>query len=96
MPHYVYILKSVSSDKYYIGSSRNPYRRLSYHNTFEKGFTSRYRPWKIVFSKESISREEAMRIERKIKFWKAKEPMLGYPSINDLFFKASVTAIIKK
>ncbi len=48
MTHYVYILKSRSVNKYYIGSSENPDRRLRYHNIIEKGFTSRYRPWKIV------------------------------------------------
>jgi predicted GIY-YIG superfamily endonuclease len=73
MPHYVYILKSVSSDKYYIGSSRNPYRRLSYHNTIEKGFTSRYRPWELVFEKEFADKFIAQKMERKIKSWKNRQ-----------------------
>jgi len=52
MGYWLYILKSKSADKYYIGISQNPERRVCYHNTLEKGFTSRYRPWQIVFTKE--------------------------------------------
>jgi len=59
MTHYVYILKSRSVNKYYIGSSENPDRRLRYHNTIEKGFTSRYRPWKIVFKNEFESKNRS-------------------------------------
>ena len=57
--------------KYYIGSSSDPYRRFTYHNTIEKGFTSRFRPWKIVFIKEFDSKEIALKIENKIKRMKS-------------------------
>ena len=67
MPHFVYILKSLSAAKYYVGSSENPNRRLEFHNTIEKGFTSRYRPWEIVFTQEFSSKSEALRVEKKIK-----------------------------
>jgi putative endonuclease len=73
MKYYLYILKSQSADKYYTGISQNPQGRLEYHNTLEKGFTSRYRPWKIMFVKEFSSKEEAMVIEKKIKNWKSKK-----------------------
>lgn len=72
MPYYLYILKSKSADKYYTGISANTYTRLEYHNTLEKGFTSRYRPWEIVFTKEFNSKEEAAPAEKKIKTWKSK------------------------
>ena len=73
MKYYLYILKSQATDKYYTGISQNPHRRLEYHNTLEKGFTSRYRPWKIMFVKEYLSKEKAMLIEKKIKSWKNKK-----------------------
>jgi putative endonuclease len=57
--------------KYYIGSSSDPYKRLAYHNSIEKGFTSRFRPWKIVFMKEFDSKEIALKIENKIKRMKS-------------------------
>ena len=76
MPHFVYILKSKSADKYYIGSSSDPERRLKCHNTIEKGFTSRYRPWEIVYTKEYSSKSEALLAERKMKSWKNKKKII--------------------
>ncbi|MEW6508697.1 MAG: GIY-YIG nuclease family protein, partial [Bacteroidota bacterium] len=42
MNWFLYILKSKLNEKHYIGISQNPVRRLEYHNSIEKGFTSRY------------------------------------------------------
>ena len=72
MKFYLYILKSTVKDKFYIGISKNPYLRLDYHNTIEKGFTSRYRPWVIAFLEEFDSKTNALKAERKIKSWKSK------------------------
>ena len=65
-------MQSISSRKYYIGVSDNPEQRLIYHNSIEKGFTSRYRPWEIKFTKEYPTKIKAMKIERKIKSWKSR------------------------
>lgn len=65
-------MKSLVSDKFYIGSSEHPHTRLNYHNNFEKGFTSRYRPWGIVYLKEFSNKAEAQAAERKVKSWKSK------------------------
>jgi len=73
MSYSVYILKSLSSNKYYIGSSDNPQRRLLYHNSFEKGFASRFRPWIIVYQKQYETKEQALIVERKIKSWKSRK-----------------------
>ncbi len=73
MPYYLYILKSKTTDKYYTGISQNPETRLLYHNTIEKGFTSRYRPWEIVFKQEFETKEKVMEAERKIKSWKSRK-----------------------
>jgi putative endonuclease len=72
MIYYLYILKSKTADKYYTGISQNPELRLQYHNTIEKGFTSRYRPWEIVFTKEYSDKGFAIKAEKKIKSWKSK------------------------
>jgi putative endonuclease len=71
MVYYLYILKSVNHDKYYTGISQNPEVRLQYHNTLEKGFTSRYRPWEIIFKKEYVNKSKAAEAEKKIKSWKS-------------------------
>ena len=72
MKYYLYILKSEIQEKYYTGISNNVEKRLEFHNTIEKGFTSRYRPWKIVYKKDFSSKEEAIKYENKIKKWKSK------------------------
>ncbi|MBA4313095.1 MAG: excinuclease ABC subunit C [Chlorobiaceae bacterium] len=73
MGYSVYILQSERFDRYYVGQSENPERRLEFHNSIEKGFTSRYRPWKLIYKKEYLTREEAIRSEKLIKAWKSKE-----------------------
>jgi putative endonuclease len=72
MIYYLYILKSINYPKYYIGISQNPEIRLQYHNTIEKGFTSRYRPWEKIFTKEYPDKVTAAAVEKKIKCWKSK------------------------
>jgi putative endonuclease len=72
MRYYLYILKSKTKEKFYVGVSSNPQRRLIYHNSIEKGFTARYRPWEIVYAKEFHSKSEALKVERKIKRWKSR------------------------
>jgi predicted GIY-YIG superfamily endonuclease len=70
--HYLYILYSLSGNRYYVGSSAHPNERLEHHNATEKGFTSRYRPWSLVFHKEFASKAIAEKAERKVKSWKSK------------------------
>ena len=72
MPYSLYILQSQVNQKFYAGSSEDPRRRLGYHNTIEKGFTARYRPWKLVFVKEFPSKSLAQEAERKVKSWKSR------------------------
>jgi putative endonuclease len=66
-PYSLYILKSESAGRYYVGISSNPCRRLEYHNTFENGYTSRYRPWQIVYFKEYPSKAAAQTTEKTLK-----------------------------
>jgi predicted GIY-YIG superfamily endonuclease len=73
MNWFLYILKSELNEKFYVGISQNPDRRLEYHNSIEKGFTSRYRPWKLIFKKEYNSRIEAQNIEKKLKLGKSRK-----------------------
>ncbi len=73
MGYWIYILHSKSADKYYVGQSKNPSKRLEFHNTIEKGYTSKYRPRELVFTKGYNTRSEAISFERLIKSWKNKE-----------------------
>jgi putative endonuclease len=71
---YIYINYSESADKYYIGHSNDPERRLIEHNTTEDNkYTTKYRPWRILLSLEvSDSRGETIKMERFIKRQKSK------------------------
>ncbi len=71
-PYFLYFLYSDSVDRFYIGSSDNPSNRLIHHNTDNKGWTRRGRPWRIVYTKNFPSKEEAQKWERWIKRQKSR------------------------
>ena len=74
MIFYIYILYSQAFDKYYIGHSEDPWRRLEEHNSGKlHKFTSDYRPWRLkaIFS-ISENRGDAMKMEKFIKKQKSK------------------------
>ena len=73
MGHFVYILQSEENDRYYVGRSQNPQRRLKHHNTTSTGFTSRYRPWKLAYTHEFSTTAEAVEAETLIKGWKSRK-----------------------
>ena len=52
MGHFVYILQSEDNDRYYIGRSKTPEKRLQHRNSTSAGFTARYRPWELVSTQE--------------------------------------------
>lgn len=65
--YFVYILYSEKLNKYYIGSSGDPEKRLYYHNLGKKGWTKTGVSWKLMFKKGFNDKEEAMSKERYIK-----------------------------
>ena len=76
--YYVYIIYSEQYDKYYVGSTRDPWKRLDKHNTSKfNTFTSKYRPWslKVVFE-AGVSRSDSENIEKFIKAQKSKTLLL--------------------
>jgi len=62
-----YILYSQKFNKHYIGFTSNIELRLKSHNEFGKGWTTRYRPWKLFYSKEFNNKSEAMTYEKWLK-----------------------------
>ena len=71
--HFVYIIQSLKDGSYYIGYSVNPENRLAKHNRTHKGYTSRKRPWKIVYTKEFSNKTEALKREKFLKAQKSRE-----------------------
>jgi len=59
---YVYVLYSESHNKHYTGYSADPADRfLSHNEKATKGFTLRYRPWKIILVEEVATKAEAIK-----------------------------------
>ena len=48
MSFYIYILHSLIANKYYVGYSNDPFRRLIEHNSTPfNSYTSKFRPWEL-------------------------------------------------
>ena len=71
----VYILYSSSSDKYYVGFTRDLKQRFEYHlvKEFAKGFTAKYSDWEIYYEIPDLSVTTARNIESHIKKMKSKK-----------------------
>ena len=70
----VYILYSESHDKIYIGFTSNLEQRLLSHNALgKKGWTIKYRPWRIIHTEIFETKAEAMNRERLLKGAKGRE-----------------------
>ena len=64
----VYVLYSDIHDKIYIGYTSDLQRRLLSHNELSKNtFTSKFRPWRIVYTEEFETKKEAMNREKQLK-----------------------------
>ena len=74
---YTYIIKSESTQTFYIGHTHNLDDRLYQHNTHEFwGSTSTKRlkgPWRLVYFEEYNTRAEAMNREKQFKSWKSNK-----------------------
>ena len=70
--YYVYFLYSKSKDRYYVGSSENPEKRLLRHNAGATKSTKPGRPWKIVYVEEFNSKTEAIKREYYLKKMKSR------------------------
>lgn len=70
---FVYILKSIKNNKYYIGSSFDVNKRFKQHNSGKVTYTKNNRPYALVFNQEFDNRIIARKVERKIKNWKRKD-----------------------
>ncbi len=74
---YVYVIRSESSNKIYIGQTSDIYKRLKQHNdpnNNDSKFTKQNKgPWKLIYKEEAVSRSEALRREKILKSGKGRE-----------------------
>ena len=82
MTYWVYILRSESSGRFYVGHTNDLEDRLLRHNEGRVQVTKNRGPWHLVYREEFPTREAAVARERAIKGRKSR----GY--IETLCFKA--------
>ncbi len=73
MKYYVYIIYSLSKDKYYIGYSTDPLERLEEHNLGATTSTRPGRPWILVYKEEYPNKHAAIIREKEIKKMKSRK-----------------------
>ena len=79
----VYILRSLSTNKLYIGQTDNFDRRFEEHQRGKNWATRNRGPWEIVHSIHFETRKEALRMERKLKSMKRPDRILNYVENQD-------------
>ena len=70
---YVYIIQSVNSCRYYVGSTPDVDRRLREHNSGKNRSTRNKGPWIIKFKQKYPTLKEARSIEFRIKKLKRRD-----------------------
>ena|SRR6516162_8589344 len=69
----VYVLRSKVTQRYYVGHSKNSWKRLHDHNDGKVRSTKAYRPWEIIYTECYDTKNEAFKREREIKSYKGGE-----------------------
>jgi putative endonuclease len=67
MIYTVYILFSEKYNKHYTGFTSDLPLRLKSHNGFGRGWTSKYRPWKLIYDRQFSAKQEAIDYEKWLK-----------------------------
>jgi putative endonuclease len=65
--HYVYVIKSIHQDTFYIGITKDLRERILRHNNQDSQSTGRYAPWKLVYYEAYTSFKLAKNREMKLK-----------------------------
>lgn len=64
---FVYVLKSLSVNKSYVGSTNNLSRRLKEHEKGQSGFTKKFLPWKLIYTEDYATLADARKREKYLK-----------------------------
>jgi putative endonuclease len=66
--YFVYVLFSYQYNRYYVGSSVDPQKRLISHNDpRNRGWTKRYAPWVIIYTEKCKDKRTALSKEKWLK-----------------------------
>ena len=69
MAHFVYILYSLSADRFYVGETVNVSERIKQHNSgfYDGSYSKQAKDWELYFEIECTSRSQALKFEKFIK-----------------------------
>ncbi len=67
MFHYIYILRSRSSDEFYTGYTEDLRRRFKEHNQGLNFSTKAHRPWQLIHYEAYLNEKDAKRREKYLK-----------------------------
>jgi len=71
--YFTYAIDSKSRNYLYVGISNNVERRLTEHNSGRNKTTKPYKPFKLIYTKEFVTRAEARAHEKYLKSGSGKE-----------------------
>ncbi len=71
MAFYTYILRSASTDRFYVGHTAKLSKRIAEHNNNRTLSIKNRGPWELVYAEEHPTRAEASRRERGLKRMKS-------------------------
>ena len=82
-----YVLYSETSDKFYIGSTKDFVNRLEYHKNkeFPLSFTAKFSDWQVFYLSPDLPIGTVKRIELHIKKMKSRQYLLNlkkYPELS--------------
>jgi putative endonuclease len=76
----VYVLYSEQFNKHYVGFTSDIEARIKSHNELStKGYTIKYRPWKLIYTEEYENKKTAMQREKFLKSGKGREFIKALP-----------------
>ena len=68
MLFYVYVLHNVAYNKIYIGYTADLSARILSHNQLaKKGYTTKFRPWRLIYTEAFKSKDSALKREKELK-----------------------------
>lgn len=63
MSYFVYLLRSLNFDKWYIGSTSSIDKRLKRHISGRSIFTKKFMPWEVFYFEKFETKSEALKRE---------------------------------
>ena len=75
----VYVLYNREKKKHYTGYTTNLAERMYSHNYAGNDWTAGYRPWKLIYTKEFGSKQEAIKYEKWLKSGVGREFIKSLP-----------------